>query len=374
MPARCVVLTLGRLPVALDLARSFAGLGYRVVVAEPFSLHLCRMSRAVARSVRVSDPQRDPDAYLNDLERVIRDEGAELVVPVSEETPRVAALRGRLPGEVGVFCSPQPDVLALHDKYRFAESARRLGLDAPPSWLPGSNDAPGADAGYVVKPRYSCSGRGVRFTPEPTDAGDGEFVQARIVGAEASGFAIARDGRILVSTTYRATVTSGSVAVCFDATEPVPAAERWMEAFVAATGHTGFIAFDFIVDDDGRCWAIECNPRATSGLHFVAEADIARLIAGIADRAATRGGALTESWSCYTALLASLPNVRRFRRVWAEFRRARDVTWRPSDPWPFVLMPVNTAPLIARALRARETIPAVAMRDLEWREAPVSPS
>ena len=370
MSAPCVVLTLGRLPVALDLARSFAGLGYRVVVAEPFSMHLCRMSRAVAKSIRVTDPRRDADAYLDDLERVIRDEGAALVVPVSEETPRVAALRGRLPDDVSVFCASQSDVLALHDKYRFAGAAHRLGLDAPPSRLPGGADDFVADDGYVIKPRYSCSGRGVRFSDRPTGAGDGEFVQARVAGDEVSGFAIASNGQVLVSTTYRATVTSGSVAVCFESTDRIPTVERWMKTFVAAIRHTGFIAFDFIVDEEGRCWAIECNPRATSGLHFVPQSDLAGLIVGTAESAATYEGVLTESWSCFTALLGSLPNPRRFRHTLAELRRARDVSWRAADPWPFVLMPVNTAPLLGRALRAGETIAAVAMRDLEWREAP----
>ncbi len=370
MPARCVVLTLGRLPVALDLARSFAGLGYRVVVAEPLSMHLCGMSRAVARSVRVSDPQQDADAYLDDLERVVRDEGAELVVPVSEETPRVAALKARLPEDIRVFSATQDEVLALHDKYRFAETARRLGLDAPASRLPDAADELDAADGYVIKPRYSCSGRDVRVQEKPTGARSGEFVQARVVGEEVSGFAIALDGRVLVCSTYRAAVTSGSVAVCFDGTEPVPAAERWIQAFVAATGHTGFVAFDFIVDDAGRCWALECNPRATSGLHFVAESDLAKLITGAADSATAKRGKLTESWSCFTALLGSLPDRRRFGRILEELRHARDVSWRASDPWPFLLMPINTAPLLARALLARETVAAVAMRDLEWREAP----
>ena len=370
MPAQCVVLTLGRLPVALDLARSFAGLGYRVVVAEPFSTHMCRMSRAVARSVRVSDPQQDPDAYLDDLERIVLDERAALIVPVSEETPRIAALRDRLPHDVRVFSAPQDEVLALHDKYRFAATARRLGLDAPASRLPAAADELVSDSGYVIKPRHSCSGRGVRFSEDPTGARDGEFVQARVVGEEVSGFAIARNGRVLVSSTYRAAVSSGSVAVCFDGTEPVPAAERWMQTFVAATDHTGFIAFDFIVDDGERCWALECNPRATSGLHFVDQSDRAKLITGAADSATAKRARLTESWSCFTALLGRLPDRRRFGRVLRELRRARDVSWRASDPWPFLLMPVNTAPLLARALRARETIAAVAMRDLEWREPP----
>ena len=40
---RTALLTLGRLPKGLDLARALAAEGWRVVVAEPFGWHLARM-------------------------------------------------------------------------------------------------------------------------------------------------------------------------------------------------------------------------------------------------------------------------------------------------------------------------------------------
>lgn len=35
-----------------------------------------------------------------------------------------------------------------------------------------------------------------------------------------------------------------------------------------ATGFSGQIGFDFIEGQDGQVYAIECNPRATSGIHL----------------------------------------------------------------------------------------------------------
>ena len=95
--SRTVVLTLGRLPKALDLARGFSSVGWRVVVAEPFARHLCGSSRDVAKSVRVPAPADGKRAYLEALARVARDEGADLVLPVSEETMHVAFLPPLLP-------------------------------------------------------------------------------------------------------------------------------------------------------------------------------------------------------------------------------------------------------------------------------------
>ena len=57
------ILTLGRLPKALAVARALRSQGYRIVVAEPFALHVSRVSRDVARSYTLPAPNLDPDGY-----------------------------------------------------------------------------------------------------------------------------------------------------------------------------------------------------------------------------------------------------------------------------------------------------------------------
>jgi hypothetical protein len=69
-----VLLTLGRLPKALALARACRAAGCRVLVADPFRWHLCRPSRAVDRCYRVTAPNTSLSAYLDDLEAIVRDE------------------------------------------------------------------------------------------------------------------------------------------------------------------------------------------------------------------------------------------------------------------------------------------------------------
>ena len=118
-----VLLTLGRLPKALEIARALAGAGCRVIVAEPFRRHVCSPSRAVAKSIQVTAPSADTRAYLRDLKTIIATERVDLVVPVSEEAMHVAALAGDLPVGVRLACPPQPGLLALHDKLHFARFA-----------------------------------------------------------------------------------------------------------------------------------------------------------------------------------------------------------------------------------------------------------
>ena len=42
----------------------------------------------------------------------------------------------------------------------------------------------------------------------------------------------------------------------------------WVEHFVRTVRFSGQIGFDFIEDVTGQVHAIECNPRATSGIHL----------------------------------------------------------------------------------------------------------
>jgi predicted ATP-grasp superfamily ATP-dependent carboligase len=369
-----VLLTLGRLPVALDIARSFSAAGWRVIVAEPWSMHLARMSRAVSRSYRVSSPAQDHEAYLDDLATLVSEHDVRLVIPVSEESMHVAALHERLPDTVEIFCAPQPQMLAVHDKASFIRIADELDLPVPATRLASASNATDITehCNFVTKPRFSCSGRGVRFhaAGDRVAARPGVVLQERLDGDHISSFAIARDGLVLASTAYRGTVMDGSVAVCFERVAENPAIDTWVTRFVAATGHTGFIAFDFIVTSDGQALPIECNPRATSGIHFVREEYLARAILGdeVPDPVCRDAAHLTESYSCFTATLGALFSRESFRERLRLLRDARDVTWSKSDPWPFLLMMVNTWRIVSLSLFGGHSFAAAAVLDIEWQD------
>ena len=341
-------------------------------------MHLCRTSRSVDQCLRVPAPQANPVAFRDAISRIIRDARVDIVVPVSEETPYVAALqRSDFPG-TRFFCASASDVVKLHDKLEFNETAASMGLPVPRSWA-GDRAAEAAASGsrLVAKPRFACSGRGVRYysagqVPQ-TDRTD--IIQEQLDGTLSSTCGLARDGRILANAIYRARVLSGSVAVAFERLESAPDIDSWVEEFVRKSGHTGFVSFDFIVDASGVPRAIECNPRATSGVHFFAGGAVAKLVSEtdgtvMSDtelfRSETR---LTEAYSCYTTLLAALPGLSEARRIFGELRGARDVTWRRDDPWPFLTMTVNSWPIIYAAMRSGRPFAEIAMTDIEWRPA-----
>lgn len=374
-----VLLTLGRLPKALDLARSFHEAGWRVVVAEPFRKHLAGASKAVARSVVVTAPATDRDAYLADLLRVIDEEAVDLVLPVSEEIVHVAALHGRLPSRTRLFAMPPEVVIAAHDKGSFAEQADRLGLAVPPTSPLGSAEAAllAARQDVVVKPLHACSGRGVQRLRRgaalpPADPAAPAIVQGMVVGPERSTCSLVHEGVVSGTVVYQGLMHSGSVSIAFERVED-RLIEAFVTAFAAATRWTGFLSFDFMLDQDGHPFAIECNPRTTSGLHFFAPQDLARAVLDPAHplrlRPETR---LQQFYSCLTETQLWVFRGG-FGRKLRTLLGTRDVTWSRHDPRPFLTMTATSWPIIREAMARRATFGEVATLDVGWRgEAPAT--
>ncbi len=358
---KTVLLTLGRLPKCLDLARGFAAIGWRVIVAEPFAWHLTGSSNAVTRSHVVTAPAVDRAAYLAELRVIIAAEQVSLVVPVSEETMHVAFLDVGVP----VFTMPPEKLLALHSKQGFVAAAEAYGLR-----VPTTEPLAAGVAAYdtIVKPVFSCSGRGMRLVrrgsslPDP-DQAHPAVMQRFVRGQEISTCSIAHEGRALATVVYRGGIMAGSVAVSFERIEPSPALAAWIDRFIAGCGHSGFISFDLIIDADGLPWGIECNPRATSGLHFMEAASVAAAIldptAPVRLRPERR---MQQFYSCLTAFFG-------FRNIPAILRTlvgTRDVTWSARDPKPFLLMTFTTWKIIWMALRQGVPMGKVATRDVGW--------
>jgi hypothetical protein len=291
----------------------------------------------------------------------------------------VAFLRPLLPEGVRLLAMPPELMLRLHDKHGFARHAAGIGLTVPETWsLADPRARRLADAAdVVVKPVHACSGRGVRRLARGTTLPPPEpaIVQRLVTGQEYSSCTLAQAGHVQGTAVYRGTLMSGTVAVGFERVDQ-PAIEAWIARFVASTGWTGFIAFDFILDAAGVPWGIECNPRTTSGLHFFAEADLAAAILDPAHPLRFRPERrLQQFWSCLTETQTSFGDWPRFRANLRHLLGTPDVTWRARDPLPLLTMPWTAWPII-RAARARGVpFGEVATLDVGWvSDAPAAPS
>lgn len=382
---RTILLTLGRLPKALDLARALHEAGCRVLVAEPFSRHLTGASRAVAASFVVPAPVEDLEGYLAALQHIIERESVDDVVPISEEILYVSLLRGRLPSDVRLHAMPIDVLQGLHDKYQFIGRCIEAGVSAPETALVGSDEARNllSTGSCVLKPTISCSGRGVRILTQGAIApqvNEPSILQRYVPGRVLSSFSLARQGRVLGTVLYQGAVMQGTVAVAFERLDLSPQIIEWIAKIVAHTHFDGFISFDFIESELGEVFGIECNPRATSGLHFVEPSELASFVLDDSRSTGARSAdsiqavsmgyrserLLQQFYPCLTETQKSLFTSGPFQKNLAALWSARDVSWRLDDPWPALSMPWTSWPIIEQAVRHRCSFGEVAMLDLMW--------
>lgn len=259
-----------------------------------------------------------------------------------------------------LFADRLPALLRLHHKLDFIRTAASHGFRVPDSRLIGTPaDLKEALSAWtdreraVLKPAYSRfasqvqigsprPGRGHIQAPANLSPGNPWVLQQYIEGAPICTYSIVRHGRVVAHAAYEARYRVGLGAAVQFAALDHPGALRWVRRFAEAERLTGQIAFDFIEAPDGELFPIECNPRATSGIHLFAPED------GIAEAVLRHGEpereqALIAPAGGRQAMIGFAMAAYLLRRglTWTERRealqalcRSRDVLFRARDPWP----------------------------------------
>ena len=373
---RTALLTVGRFPKALTLARSLHRHGVRVLVADPLKRQLCSVSRSVSKNYQVTAPNTDIRAWETDILDIIDEEQVTDLIPVSEEVCHVANLAPKLPEHVRYVGPSTSWIRKWHDKLAFVSHAIDRGVTAPSVFTTADPEARAlvSRAECVLKPRRGCSGTDVSFIPPgsklPRPSND-LLVQRKVEGTHLYTLSWVASGRVMATASYRGTTHSGTVAVGFKSAPTPFSVQQWIEQFMSDTDTTGFISFDFILDRCGIPWGIECNPRASSGIHFFKEAWLGPAVMGetsmpapiipAGKRAQWSYSTLTEAYKFF--LQMRIPELLRCCR---DLLASRDVVWSWQDPLPFLLMTPLCWEFIWKSVRERIPIGDASQYDIAW--------
>jgi hypothetical protein len=375
-----ILITGGRAPVALELARQFAAGGDVVFAADSAPYFLARSSSAVTRAYDVPPARHDPRAFAQAIAHIVAREHISRIVPTCEEVFYLASSSACFPSATELFCPPLDVLRSLHDKWSFARLARGHGVQVPDTWRVESTadlaHLPLPPQALVFKPVFSRFAVHTLVTPSPaavarlrpTPAAPW-LAQRFVAGRELCTYAIARDGRLTAHAAYAPTWRAGHSSSFYFSPVDCPALEHFTASLVSQLHVTGQIGFDFIQSPDGSLSVLECNPRATSGVHLFGVAD--RLGSAFTpDAAGIRHPALRQPRMLASAMVVlGLGPALRSRRLgqWlADFRQARDVIWSARDPRPAVYLFVGLADYLNHARRHRISPVAASTRDLEW--------
>lgn len=391
--ASAVLITGARAPAALEWARLLHAANCRVYVCDSLPAYVSRFSRAAAGAFTVPAPRDGAEAFAAAVTEAVARHRITHVVPTCEEIFYLAQFRERLE-EAGaaLFADSLPALLRLHHKLDFIRTAASHGLRVPathlietPADLREALSAWSDRDRVVLKPVYSRfasqvqigsprPGSGHIQTPANLSPANPWVLQQYVEGSPVCTYSIVRNGRVLAHAAYEARYRVGLGAAIQFAALDHPGALRWVRRFAEAERLTGQIAFDFIDGPDGTLFPIECNPRATSGIHLFAPED------GIAEAALRhaepdREQAMIAPPGGRQAMIgfAMAAYLLRRRLTWPErrqalraMRRSRDVLFRARDPWPVLGQGPAMLALLRLARKHGVSLMEASTIDLEW--------
>ena len=274
-----------------------------------------------------------------------------------------------------------PDLIErVDDKFQFAKASESLGLLAPKSFLIEDPqqvidfDFSQETRPYILKSIAYDSVRRLDLTKLPCETPEqtADFVNALpisadrpwvmqefIAGEEYCTHGTMVDGQLRVHCCCK----SSAFQVNYSHVD-VAEIEDWVRTFAEGMNLTGQFSLDFIQSyDDGKFYAIECNPRTHSAItafHDHTEVAAAYLNPPQLDETSTAtgpatqypivplGGSLPTYWM-YHELWRMVCNITQFKRVQERMQiitRGKDAIFDWNDPWPFFMVHHVQIPLL----------------------------
>lgn len=374
-----VLITGARAPVAQDLARACRAAGYEVHLADSATSHAARALRPAFPVHRLPPPRQAFAAFRTAMLRLIETTGAAHILPTCEEVFWLAEAAAR-DGYAERLFAPELALLArLHSKARFVDFAAGLGITVPETRIleaPLSPDELQRPLDQLVlKPEYSrfathtivapSAARFARIEPSPARRW---VAQQRIQGDEICSWSALHQGRVTAFAAYRPRWRQGRAAAFQVEAVTAPNIREISERIGAATGMTGHLSFDVIVDADGIAYPIECNPRAVSGLHlFDASAALARAVLEGVPCGEPAPGTLRHMGPAMALLgMPAALFSGRLGALRADWRRSRDVIDREGSARVTLACLADAAGFAWQALRSRRSAAGGTTVDIEW--------
>jgi len=353
------MITGARAPVALELSRSMAADGHRIIMADCLKFTVARWSNSVYKYYTLPSPALAPQDFVLALQRIIEKEQVDHLVPICEEAFYISKYKDKFNCKVWTASLELMD--RLHNKATFIEMARPFF--AVPHTIEASIFDDWSDTSkYVFKKKYSRFGTSVILNGDkvrcmavkqhPQDW----IVQERIQGKEVCVYSVWDEGKMKAFACYHPLYRYGIGAGIFFEPQHVEGLQQCVMNLGISCGYHGQLSFDVIVRDNIP-YVIECNPRGTSGAHL-----LSRYLGSAFIKDGLQLPASEQAYCIGYAMLLKHPLSYFNKRV----RRARDVIFSVTDPAPFLLQVLSVLEITYIALVKRIPWLLATTRDIEW--------
>lgn len=278
--------TASRAPANLAIVRACAAAGHTVFAADTFAWTPAACSRSVTQHIVLPPPRQQPRRFAAMLAEIVTTHQIDLLIPGNEEVFYVAAQYGRLASLTRVLCEPLTLLAGWHHKGHFMQRAAARGIAVPATHTLTTRALPPLSVPAILKPAYSRFGQQV-YHLRPGDTLPAAcqptprqpwLLQAFIAGEPLCSYSVVQQGRVAAHVAYRTPYRAGAGAGIAFVSDDGTATLAIVQRLLAGTRYTGQLGLDFIHTPAGRLVLLECNPRATSGVHLVAPPALAHAL------------------------------------------------------------------------------------------------
>ncbi len=380
-----ILLTFARSFLALHLARELKSSGHMIYTADSMGYHVSFFSNAVTKNFRVPSPRYHQDEYIQALIEIVKKEKIDLIIPIYEEISYLSKVRHLFPSSCELFFPEFENYDELHNKWKFQCKLEALDFDVLDKKLIRSGEEAkqfSFDKPFALKACYSRASQKVRKIGVNESLPHLDFqehnpwiAQEWLEGERFCSYSICHQGNVHANVVYPVTYAiDGNSCITFESVDHPPIFE-WIASFVKKTRFTGQIAFDFIISKANKIYAIECNPRATSGILLLGKDDGLDLALFKNNKQTIHPKENTRRQIAFGMLLygwksSSIPNNRLSRYLY-DLMRTKDVVFSAKDLKPFLFEPFIFANILLQSRKYRISLPDAFIHDHEWNGEPI---
>lgn len=369
-----VLVTGARAPVALHLCRLMREAGFEVYATDCISYPLTKISNSIKKFILTPSPKKDTKSFIKSIINIIEQQKITLIIPTSEEIFYISRYKDKLTPFCNVFVDDFDKIKLLHNKYEFIQLVKDLGFEVPKTALLSNhvNLVQFEDESALLKKVYSRFSESIIFLqsvgqiPNHIKRDGSWLVQEKIEGKQYCSYTVAKDGKVLAHSTYKSEFTAGLGATLSFKHENRPDIERFARDVVEKLNFSGQISFDFIIQENGVAFPIECNPRATSGLHlfdkelayiFTTEKSI--LYPRKGKKEAVKLAVFLYGWK----QVKSLPQLRKLLEVFFSYK---DITFKSNDLGPYFYQIISLYKMWKESRRNQVSLMEQSTIDMSW--------
>ena len=272
-----ILITAGRSPITLELARQLNAQGHQIIVADNGKYYISRFSNYIQKGYTLPNPRFHSKQFLQSLKNLINKEKIDYYIPIFEEGFYVAANINMFDSTCKIFLDDFGKLINLHNKWSFNQLLKQHGFLYPKTKLL-TNLAELEnliDSGYILKKAYTHAAQDIVYLDTKKDIKkitinekNPWIIQEYIEGKKYCSYSICHAGKVNAFSLYPVQYSIDKSSCIYYESIEDEAIFNWVTELIQKINYTGQIGFDFIKTAEGKLYAIECNPRATAGAHL----------------------------------------------------------------------------------------------------------